>query len=308
MTFDVSALPGRASELANIACEKVGPHCWDCWHLEEGDVSGLYDDFLGIPDPSSFASHTDRLLKAMEQLAPSGFSTNQNDSSGVPVSSNANSTLYQVSSAGDEIDDWTGTAADSFKKHYGDKFIPTISSQFVAAWVMRQALNAEAAIWQTVRDDLDKLSNGAIDKVKHAADCSKEDWTTVLTVAGAVVSVGGAIPSGGASLAGWAAVGAGVTVASTGMTLVGAEGKKDELGLSNSPPKQIVKDLKDRLSKIKEYINTHETSIANAIDGSLKAIDSGGPGWKEFCLPRPALADATRGNAQNEDNMGHVES
>lgn len=309
MTFDVADLSGRAIELWEASCHAdgkvIGPHDWDWWHLEKEEVSVIYDDFLNVPKPEDFSWMTDRLLESMRQLADEAFAGDGKDSSGNPTNENANSTLAQVSTTGDEIQDWTGTAADSFKTNYGDKFEGMVSSQFVAAFVMRHAINAEAAVWQTVREDLDKLSKDAKSTMHHCADSSTSDWTSALSVAAAVVSVAAAVPTGGASLSGWAAVGAGVTVTSTGIGLIGNKGTpEDEQKLKNCHPRCILDDLKARLTKLKEYIVTQEEAIATALDTSIHTINSG---WGEYCLPAPELASAPRSDLGNGDNMGYPE-
>ncbi len=320
MTFDVAELPGRASELYQAAKEAgetvrhpengVPPE----WSLTEGEVTAVYNDFLDIPAPEDFEMKVKNLLEAMQKLATEGFQANQygEDPLKAPPEP-ANSDLTGVSSAGIEIDDWTGKAADSFFLNYGQNFVPTTSSLFQAYYLMRHALNAEAAVWQTVREDLDALSKNATEQMRHVDESTADDWKAILKVAGAAVAVAGAVPSGGASLSVVTVIGAGVTVSSTGMDLATEPDKKDkvkvatgtprELSLANDNPQTILNELVRALGEIKRDIKSAETQIGNAVQAAADAMANN---WNSFCLPRPALADVPRGSVHSHDNMGTV--
>ena len=244
MTFDVEESSGRAQELFEAARDAgdavhspengVSPE----WSLTEGEVAAVYDEFLDIPWPEDFGSMVQNLLEAMKMLATEGFRANKQgeDPIKAPLEP-GNNDLTGVSSAGIEVEDWTGKAADKLFLNYGQRFTPTASSLFEAYYLMRHAMNAEAAVWQTVREDLDALSKNATEQMRHVDESTADDWKNVLKVAGAVVAVAGAVPSGGASLSAVTVIGAGVTVTSTGMDLATAEDKKNKVRVATGTPR-----------------------------------------------------------------------
>jgi hypothetical protein len=313
MAFNPPAdLPARERELIRVMKEAVdeylegepgaGRAAESIKKDLEQEITGIYSSFLDLPDPASFATEVTNLGKALEQLTPFGYNEHQKDTGGHDVSHPSNTTLAQVSSSGDHIQDWTGDAATAFKDNYGDKFIPTMASQFNAYYVTRHAINAEAAVWETARDDLDKLSNDAIDKMRHVNDSTKDDWEMGLKVAGAVVGITGAVAT--SPISSWAAVGAGIAVASTGVEVVGKAGKPRNEPLNNSSPGGIVNSLQTALGKIKTDIYDHEISIRNAVNGSLDAINKQP---RDFLLPRPQLADAPHDTGIfGNDQVGHA--
>ena len=202
MTFDVAELPGRATQLKDKAIEVFVAMCmrgggrgaayampqYQAMAEEAfADVDSIYDRFLGCPAPEDFVSATSQLTRAMGYLATSGYT--EDPVGGGSMMGAANPNLSGVSTSGDYMADWTGDAADTYNTNFADRFVPVTSNQFVLASVLRHAVNAEAAIWQTVRDDLDKLSADAITKMGECLDKSPSDWSMALTVAAAVVSV-----------------------------------------------------------------------------------------------------------------------
>jgi len=289
-------LPARESELIRVMKEAVDEYlegttgagrAADSIKKDlEGEITGIYNSFLDLPDPADFATEVTNLGRALEQLTPYGYNEKQEEG-GHPVNHSANTTLSSVSSTGDHIQDWTGDAATAFKDEYGDRFLQVMGSQFNAYYVTRHAINAEAAVWQTAREDLDKLSNDAIDKMRHVNDSTKGDWETGLKVFGAVVGITAAVAT--SPISSWAAVGAGVAVASTGLEVVGKAGETKNETLNNASPGGIVESLQDALGKIKTEIADNETEIRNAVNGSLRAIHDAP---RDFLLKRPALADA----------------
>jgi hypothetical protein len=305
-------LPSRERELIRVMKEAVDEYLEGTTGASraadsikrdlEQEITGIYNPFLDIPDPADFATEVMNLGKALEQLTPYGYNEKQKDSGGHPVNHSANTTLQQVSSTGDHIQDWTGDAASAFKDEYGDKFVPVMGSQFNAYYVTRHAINAEAAVWQTAREDLDELSKDAIDQMRHVNDSTKDDWEAGLKVAAAVVGIAGAVAT--SPISSWAAVGAGVAVAVTGVEVVGKSGESKKEPLNNASPGAIVESLQAALGKIKTEIYNNELEIRNAVSGSLKAINDAP---HDFLLKRPKLADAPHDSGIfGNDNLGHA--
>lgn len=301
MTFDVNELPGRAATLKEKAIDVYVSMCLrgggryaamamsqyqDLAEKRFAGVESMYDDFLGCPAPEDFAWATDMLGTAMSELATTGYE--KDPVGGESLMGSANTELSGVGSSGDYMADWTGDAASTYNANFADKFEPVTSNQFVLASVARNAINAEAAIWQTVRDDLDRLSQDAIDKMEECLDKSPSDWSMALTVAAAVVSVVAVPATGGTSLAlGFAAVGAGLGVAATGVG--GSGGEPDTIGLETGSPEAIIGSLEEALGKVKSHISEKEQLIDDQLRATASEVEAG---WDLLCLPRPALADA----------------
>jgi hypothetical protein len=295
MTFDVSQLPGRAQELKAAGVDAAyremtrfgggGSGALQAAEDYMAGVESIYDDFLDIPDPESFAPTCTSLATAMGRLATEGHT---NDPiTGAPSLSGHNPNLSLVGSSGDLFLSWTGDAADAYKTHYADKFVPTASSQYAAMSVLLNAVNAEACVWAAMRDDLDKLSSRAIELMKKAGNKGGAEWAAVLSIAAAVIT----IPvTGGASAIAIPAVAAGLSVAATGIGLAtSGGGTKDELGLDAGASDKVISSLETALGKVKTHAIEGETKIWEAMNGACGAIDDGGA---VFCLPRPSLADA----------------
>lgn len=313
MTFDVSELPGRAQELKeagiNAAYKEMtrfgggggdsgGAGYGSLYEAAEKYMEGvenIYNDFLTIPAPEDFAQKTSWLVDAMGRVATEGH-TNDPVTGGSAVSGH-NPNLTLVGGSGDYLSDWTGDAADTYKKNYGDQFVPTASSQYAAVSVLLNAINAEAAVWQGVRDDLDALSKDAIDKMKEAGNKGGAEWAAVLSIAAAVI----AVPlTGGAAAITIPAVAAGLSVAATGISLASEGSEPDHLGLDAGSSDKVISSLEDALGKIKDKIIEQEDKIRSAMNGASGALDGD---WSLFSLPMPAITQASQ-HGVNDPSMG----
>lgn len=301
MAFDTSELTGRASELLSAQKAALEDHGDDCepYDIPESEITGVYDDFLDVPNPDNFGSWTDDLLTVMEKLAPAGFETGLSDetqSTGV-----GNSVPDMVASAGDEVDEWTGKGADNFDI-WATGWKTGISNQFNAAGVMRILLNAEGAVWEAAAKDLDEISEAATKAMKAVTECNGDDVKLGLSIAGAVVGIAAAIPTGGASLSITAVAAAGIGVASTGMDVYEGATKEDK-EISSCCPRCAMDDLKDGLTKIKDKIREGEEKIASNLTSVIATIDGA---WSEYCYPAPALGTVPRKDIHSYEGMGSV--
>lgn len=305
MTFDVSQLPGRASQLKQKAIDvsvemltraassaggvpPVGTY-QDLAEKQFADVDKIYDDFVGIPSPDDFKLRIDNLATAMGKFATTGYT--KDPVGGSDLVGTANTNLADVTTSGGYLEDWTGDAADTYNKNYAAKFVPVTSNLFTLTSVIRNGVEAEAAIWATVRDDLDKLSNDALKKMDECLDKSPSDWNMLLTVAAAVVSIAAVpITGGGSAELAIAAVGAGISLTSAGISAAG-DGKPEDISgdLETGSPDKIVASLGTALNKVRSYIVDHELTVTNQMNSAGNTVILN---RDAFCLPRPALADA----------------
>lgn len=261
-----------------------------------------FDGFTDVPDPSQFGSYTSDLLDTMKKLAPGGFDTRQRDETDNPIKANGNSVLDLVSTAGIEVEDWTGKGADSYFK-WSQSWKTGISNQFAAVAVLRELLHAEAAIWTAALDDLKALGDAAYEALEAADDqfdCGAGDIKTTLTVVGAVVAVAGAVPTGGASLSILSVVGAGVGVASTGMDLY-AGAQTASKNFATCCPRDVLDDLLDGVRQVESAVLDAETSIKEQLDNNINEIETN---WAEFCYPAPTLTAVPRNHIGAYEGLG----
>ncbi|GAB3775486.1 hypothetical protein FB382_004148 [Nocardioides ginsengisegetis] len=312
MTFDVGQLPGRAAELKQAGIDAAyremtrfgaggqGGGYSSLYAAAEKYMEGvesIYDDFLDIPAPEDFAGQVQSLASAMGKLATEG-QTNDPVTNSQSVSGH-NPNLSKIGSSGDLLDSWTGDAAFTYNRNFADAFEPTASSQYAAVSVLRNAINAEAAVWAGVRDDLDRLSQDAIEVMKEAGNKGGNDWAAVLSIAAAVI----AVPvTGGASAIAIPAVAAGLSIAATGISAASGGSGPDELGLDGGSSDKVISSLQKALTRIKEHIVTGEQEIVNAMNGSCSALDDN---WRVFCLPEPAITDAKHHPVNDQTMAGH---
>jgi hypothetical protein len=295
-----------AFEVVMQKYEEAGPGSdWSDVRKECTDrINKLYTDWLDLPSADSFGWYTDELLTAMGNLSPTTFATNTSGG-GASKTHMGNSDLSPVQSSGDLMNNWSGSGADSYNKNFADQFPHVTASQFAIYDIMRNSVNAEAAVWQTTLDDLDKLSQEAIDAMKACAHKSQGDWKNVISVIGAVVAVAGAIPTDGASLGAfltWDMAAAGVTVVSTGMDLVGSAGGTDEQGMANHTMWDVLDSVESRLKTIKKWVGTHEQTIISQVQSAIDAIPAAPyTGW---IIPEPNWA-AHPGQVGSTTGLGH---
>ena len=269
---------------------------------DPSQFGSCFNDFTDVPDPADFGDYTTALLETLKKLAPGGFDTSTSDDSGQPVTANGNSVLDMVSTAGIELDDWTGQASDGFFT-WSQSWKTGISNQFAAVSVLRQLLHAEAAIWTAALDDLKNLGEAAYEALEAADDqfdTGAGDITTTLMVVGAVVAVAAAVPTAGASLSILTAVGAGVTVASTGMDLY-AGAQTDSQKFATCCPRDVLADLMDGVSKVRTAVRDAEQKIAEQLDTNNGVIDGA---WSEFCQPPPTLTTVHRDHIGAYEGLG----
>ena len=309
MSFLVRALPGRAQELlqaARAAEAEIGDLKDSPVPPVNGEeVASIYDEFLDIPAPEHFIPAIDGLKTAMDLLASGPAVTQDFPEEGAPVG-HPNGNIGAVSATSDTLQSWSGDAAKTYRLNYARNFEPVTCGQFNIAYALRHAVNAEAAVWQEARDDLDKLSNAALDHMRHVSDSNQADWDAFIRVAGAVAAVGGAIPTAGASLSAWSVAGAAVSVVGSGVAVLSGGDKPDELGLANGSPQEIVDSLRTALDTLKRHIATQEQRIEDAVKQIVIGVSAE---WEEgFSVPRPALADATAGTVATKGGVGHAET
>ena len=309
MSFLVRALPGLAQDLlqaARAAEAEIGDLKDSPVPPVNGEeVASIYDEFLDIPAPEHFLPAIAGVTTAMDLLMSGLAATQDFKEKDAPVG-HPNGNIGAVSATSDALLSWSGTAAETYTLNYARNFEPVTCGQFNIAYALRHALNAEAAVWQEARKDLQKLSKAALDNMRHVTDSSQSDWDAVLAVAGAVAAVGSAIPTAGASLSAWAVTGAAVAVTGSGVAVLRGvhDDKPNALDpMPNGTPQEIIDSLRTALDALKRDIAKQEQKIGDAVKGIVSGV---GNEWRDFIVRRPALADATAGTVTTEEGLGHA--
>jgi hypothetical protein len=275
------------------------------------DVPAMYQPFLGMPDPASFAPLISNIEAAMASL--SSEATHDDPIAGGGPIYTANPVLDQLPAAGDLIQTWTGEAAQAFKRGYIDPFPSLVRNQFLLISTLRSALQAEQAIWAAARRDIDQIAETTLKALDAMhGSCHQTSWTLAFDVVAAVVGVALAIPSLGTSLGLTAvitltAVGAGASVAAdipvekqqpSGDLKIGGKDVKiggHEVNEVIQSMGQAIKQAITAVNQTEEYVAGRLRSMAGQVGGRNDL----------FVSPRPALRDMNGGNATNSGYLGY---
>jgi hypothetical protein len=259
------------------------------------DIPSLFEPFTMMPDPGAYKPMVGDVASAMRILS-TGLG-NKDPIDGIPFP--ANPVMDQLSGSETYIDNWTGRAAEDFKRNFIDPFPAVLSNQFLLASVLKGALEAHAAIWQKARNDIDKIATDTIAALDHMDDCGSNDWSMFFTVVGAVVSIAAVPVTDGASLYGLAAVGAAASVASS----AAGGGGGAERRFSGESSAAVISQMKQAINMLVDDINTEEQKITKAMHSSYATVQAG---RSEFVSNKPLLAGATAKNITGDGFMGYA--
>jgi len=260
------------------------------------DVPGLFQPFASIPNPKSFDPMINELRQAMGVLC-----TGQNTSD--PISTKggpyiANKVLDEISGSSPYIADWTGKAATEFYNNFIVPFPTLTKNQFVLLATLKAALEAEQAMWQKTRENIDQIAEQTLSKLDTMDDCGSNEWTMTFTVVASVAGVLAAVPTLGASTT--------VTIAAIG----GAAWVVAAAGIEDPPKGQIqgedswavLDSMKSCIDKEIDAVKHTEDRIAKTIQGVLGSVHGQ---QDSFVAKRPALAGATKSTIRNPEYMGY---
>lgn len=287
------------------------------------DLTEIFDELADLPDPATFAGPAEALVPALTQLAgPSGHTDVGAGSEYSPAAA-----YEKLQSIPAFLQDWNGVAADAFKSNFIPPLERVAHHEFEAVVSLRSPLLAEAAMWEKARQDVVNLireTNAALDDYQGGKDGA--DIAFALTIIGAVVAVAAVPFTGGSSAALYWAI-AGSSIAVTGAVVSRPPEEKKELTIKGESPSEIINSMREAIWDLKLVWLEHELFIKDqmfklqdlmqgytAPDGAHPR-PRGYPYYSsdhtyseqtthEFTLPRPALADATPGNINDDDHMG----
>lgn len=256
-----------------------------------GKIAPLFEPFTRMPQESSYDAPIQAMDDALKQLS-SGESKDPINGGNIT----ANPDLGRIESAGDTLQDWTGEAADNFKRNFLDKFPYISKNQFLLLGVLKGALEADQERWFTADKDIQLLASTTEDSLDNVLSSGKNEMAFTFSVVSAVAAIG-AVPFTGGASAVIAAVGAAGSVGSAG---VAADKVINKPGGS---VEQVVKSMRDAIEELTREIQRSGGKIARALNGISGQVQGA---KTDFLSPRPALAGMEGGEATSEEGLGRV--
>ncbi|WP_216214137.1 hypothetical protein [Amycolatopsis aidingensis] len=263
----------------------------------QGCAQPLFEPFTRMPDPASYDGAIEDLRAAMEELSNGPHLTDPIN--GAAIDGNRN--LTAVGDAADELNDWTGIAASNFKRNFLTPFPVVAGNQFLILGIMKGAVEADKAVWEAAREDIDKIARATLDALENLGGCGKNGFEFALAVATAVASVLGIPFTGGASAV---VAGVGAAANTAGAVVKGAEMVKGGGGSAE----QIVGSMQTAIEKLTGQIREKQGQIAKTLSGYAGEIDQHKMTKPSaFFSPRPKLADMRGSELTGEKGVGEPE-
>lgn len=270
----MSDIPGLIDELLRKSREYYGdlgvPY-------DEAGISSYLDTFRDMPVETDFDSLVQGTADTRARLSYNGLAGGDaNDPLGDTV--NANVALGGVESVADELDEWRGEAASSFRDNVKIPFRFVVPNMFIAACVIHGAATAQQAVWREANKNVREILENAINAIDSLDDCNPDEFTATVTVIASIAS----IPvTGGAT--GFAVALAGVKAAND----IAKNGKSFNTG--SGEPMNILQNTKAALDQVISEVNDGEDKVRKALDG-VTGWMTGSP--DQYRLGRrPTLAD-----------------
>jgi hypothetical protein len=253
----------------------------------------MFAPFMTMPDPGGFTSMIGDLTGAMNQLS-SGQGTED------PVNKTivtANPAMEGMTTVGKNVQDWRGAAATAFKQNFVEPFPPISANQFALIATLKGAMEAEKALWDECRKNVDDIAHKAIKALEVMDECSPDEQVCLLTVASSVFAVAAVLTTGGAAIA--------LTVAGAAAQAWSGAPRDDppEVQFDGQTPQDILKQVQDALNRLAEITNAKEKLIGDAMTSSAATLAAN---KARFVAPRPALADATAATVTGPTGLGEA--
>ncbi|GHJ49532.1 hypothetical protein Cs7R123_68740 [Catellatospora sp. TT07R-123] len=262
-----------------------------------GEVPQLFQPFSQIPDPASYTPAIESLKRALGRLC-TGQDTRD------PISTNgsnyyANPVLDKLSASGDYIESWTGKAAMEFKANFIDPFPSVARNQFLLISALKAGLEAEQAMWEAARKDIDQIAENTLKALDCMDDCSPKEWAVTFTAAAAITGILLTIPTLGTSAVAAISIS---TVGAAAWVAAALPPSPPTLNITGDHTNAVLDSMHAAVDKASQVISETEQRIAKAMDSILDAIHSH---RDYFVAPRPSLAGATKQNITRPEYMGY---
>jgi hypothetical protein len=256
------------------------------------DVPGLFQPFTNLPDPSSFVPLIDDLDRAVGNLAWGQATEDPIHHLNYP----ANPVLDKMAGAESYIENWTGKAAMDFKANFLDPFPSIEHNQFMLAAVLKAALAAHQALWQSARKNIDDIAHGTLEALDTMDDCGRNEWPIAWTVVACVAGALAAPLTGGGSLA--------LTAVSTAAWVTAANPPKSAptTTYGGETAEVVIQHMREAITHLTQDIQHTEQVISSALSNNHAIVCEN---RSLFVAARPALAGATAATVTGPDQMGY---
>jgi hypothetical protein len=259
------------------------------------DIPGLYEPFSLMPDPATYNGMIQDLSNVMRTLSSGQANTDPIDGPIYP----ANPTLHKLSGTQSYLENWTGKAAEDFKRNFIDPFPAVVSNQFLLTAVLKAALEAHKEMWKRARTDIDNIATTTISALDHMDDCGSNDWSMAFTVLGAVVAIAAVPVTDGASLFALAAVGSAASVASS----AAGSGDDHRQRFSGESAGAVISQMRTAIAMLADDINTSEQKIVKATNDTYGTVAGS---RSAFVSNRPMLANANADDIKTDQYLGYA--
>lgn len=256
-------------------------------------TAGMFTPFMTMPDPGGFDPMLSDLGLAINALSAGEGTTD-------PVSKlkvTANPAMEGMTTVSKNIQDWRGAAATAFKQNFVEPFPAITANQFALVATLNGAIEAEKALWDECRKNVDDVAHKAIKALEIMDECSPDEQVCLLTVASSVFAVAAVLTTGGAAIA--------LTVAGAAAQAWSGTPRDDppKVAFDGQTPQDILKQVQDALNTLAEVTNAKEKLIADAMTSSAATLAAN---KSRFVSPRPALADATASTVTGPTGLGEA--
>jgi hypothetical protein len=170
---------------------------------------------------------------------------------------------------------WTGDAADSFKKNFIGAFDASpscVDNQILVVNELQSALWIYSGILKTMRAGAVKIADATIAALEASDDMKNSGGQFELSLMGGLTTVitACAIPTATLPLA---IIGAGLVMANAGVGKIIAD-KNDKIAgkISGDYVPEILNTMADRLNELESKCNEAETAIGESLDQSIGTI------------------------------------
>lgn len=276
----------HVEDIRQIADEKDGdPHLI-------GDVCAALRQYERVPNPAELAE----TVRGLEYAPRALFAPEPRGNPFFPPGTapfGYNPVLREMDSVRDHFAGWTGEGAQAFQREVLDVFPIVARNQFVMAAIIVAILDAERALWEQVRINIDQLAERAVAALSIVDEwCHpRREWVIHFTAFEAVTNtIHDRLPAIGLDDRFRSLLSSG---------LAGLRSDRPGMWISGSTTNAVLASTRGAVDDCTRYLMDIEQQLAHLASyvHSMLQSTSGG-----FALTHAALADATPGTIR--DAMG----
>lgn len=234
-------------------------------------IRTLFEPYLDLPDPADFTEEETTLSAPLGKLSAGHFvnSGTPSDSSAVDDPADGaggqenltghwvdnNPAIERLGLARDEIFDWHGPAADSFRRSFLNPIPEATERQFWTVVMMQRAVRQEGELWRSARSDIAQVADAAF---KAMAECGRSGSGHE----GLALAIFGTLTTVVSAMVPPAALALSLTASATGILSALSE---DSHSVSGSSPDQVYESLVKEVQTINDAVAQGEGHIADVM-------------------------------------------